>query len=75
MTSKQKSLEAFAQERRMKDCKVCALAPEILQQLTEAARKKVPFAVQVEWLQTEIGAEVTGTELSRHRAARHGIYV
>ena len=67
-----RTLAEFLRDKRREGCPVCALSPDILQCLAEAANKgtaKVPE--QVEWLNTDCGAHVTVQELTAHRAGRH----
>ena len=67
-----RTLAEFLRDKRRAGCPVCALSPEILQCLAEAANKgsaKVPE--QVEWLNTDCGARITVQELTQHRSGHH----
>ena len=67
-----RTLAEFLRDKRRAGCPVCALSPEILQCLAEAANKgsaKVPE--QVEWLNTDCGTRITVQELTQHRSGHH----
>ncbi len=66
-----RSLVDFARAKRRSGCKVCKLPPPIADELKAARDRKVPRAVQLEWLNTEHGLKITGMDLDMHRNGRH----
>ena len=71
VTDAPRSLIRFARDKRREGCPVCALSPDIRAQLVEASSRKIPRAVQLEWLRTDVGARITDADLSQHANGRH----
>jgi hypothetical protein len=66
-----RSLLQFMRDKRKLTCKLCQLPETVRAELSEAREKKVPRALQLEWLVQEHGLKITGTELDIHRNGRH----
>lgn len=66
-----RSLVRFMRDKRREGCPVCALDPAVRQQLAEASTRKIPRAVQLEWLHAEVRTKVTADDLSQHVNGRH----
>lgn len=66
-----RSLSDFVKAKKRADCPVCALPDDIREQLVEAGRKKIGRRDQVEWLNQEVGVDVTYDDLTSHCNARH----
>lgn len=64
-------LADFMKAKRRAACKVCALPSEVLDQLIAARSAKIRRADMLEWLRTEVGAEITDAEMTAHYSARH----
>lgn len=74
MTSKTKtprSLVQFVRDERRKDCKICALPPEVRAQVSQANERKINVAVRVKWLLEDYGISVTRSDFEVHGRGNH----
>lgn len=74
MGSKRKpkrSLVDFVLDQKRKDCRVCKLEAGLRAQLKEAAKRKIPRRVWLEWLALEHGIKLTGADFDAHYSGRH----
>jgi len=69
--NKKQSLTSFAFHQRIKDCPVCALPEEIIEQLCIARKKKIPRTVVVEWLRDVMQFKIGPSDLEVHYNGRH----
>jgi cytolysin (calcineurin-like family phosphatase) len=70
-TTQLRTLVQFVRDQRRVGCPVCALPVAVRGQLAEAAAKKIPRQVQLDWLRTECKNSITAGDLDRHRTGRH----
>jgi hypothetical protein len=66
-----RSLAAFVHEKRKQDCKVCALSPEIREEMIQASKKKIRQADVIEWLRAEQGVSLDDSDLASHYSGKH----
>lgn len=66
-----RTLAQFVRDQRRAGCPVCALPDVVRGQLAEAAAKKIPRQVQLDWLRGECRSPITAGDLDRHRNGRH----
>lgn len=66
-----RSLLQFMRDKRKLTCKICQLPQSVRDELAAARAKKVPRALQLEWLQAEVGLSISGEELEVHKQGRH----
>lgn len=70
-TKTPRSLEGYMKDKRRAECPVCQLSDEIREQIATASAKKIRRKDQIEWLQQEIGVDVTARDLDTHYFGRH----
>lgn len=66
-----RTLAQFARDKRREGCPVCVLPVEVRQELRAAGDKKIPVAIQLEWLKAELGVTVGVEQINSHRSGRH----
>lgn len=64
-------LADFMRAKKRAACKVCRLPADVLDQLLAARTAKIRRPDMLEWLRTEVGADITDVELTAHYSARH----
>lgn len=70
-TKPARSLSQFARDKKRSGCRVCSLPPDVRAEVRGASAKKIPRPVVIEWLRTEHGVTITGTDMAAHVNARH----
>ena len=65
------SLEAFVRKSRRKGCPVCALPPNIREQLKAAPAKKIKLEERVDWIKAVTGKSIPGVVIQTHVRGRH----
>ena len=65
------SLADFMRAKRRAECPVCQLPEEVTEQLAEAGRKKISRRDQIEWLNNELGIDISSADLDKHYSGRH----
>jgi hypothetical protein len=58
-------------EKRREGCVLCKLPDDVKEQLRSASRKKIPREVVLEWLNKELGFEISINAFQRHAQGRH----
>lgn len=67
-----KSLKDFVTAQRMKDCRICSLPPEILQQIQSArSQRRVTRTMILQWLREEHHIDITAQEMDAHYRGVH----
>lgn len=68
-------LVEFARKQRLaasrEACRVCHLTDEVREQLRTASDRGIRRGVQLEWIRTYAGVDITDAELTAHRNGRH----
>ncbi len=76
MTEKKQSklsLTEYTKEQKRKDCPVCKLPDEVLEQLREASSRKIHRRLQLLWLNEELGISISNSQLDTHYSGRHNV--
>lgn len=68
-----RTLTQFARAKRRVGCPVCALPADVRAQLAGASSRKIPRAVQIDWLTTELSVKITDAHLTAHFGGRHDV--
>lgn len=66
-----RSLAEYARDRRRDGCPVCALPPDIREQMARASEKKIRRPVVLAWLRDEHGTEIKDTDMTVHVNGHH----
>lgn len=66
-----RSLRDFVRDKKREGCRICALPPDILEQVKSASVTKIPRATVIEWLKAELKTTFTSDEFDKHTSGRH----
>ena len=66
-----RSLVDFVMAKKREGCPVCALPPEVREQVASASVKKIHRAAVLDWLKAEYGITLTAALFDQHHSGRH----
>jgi len=65
------SLVDFIKAEKRKKCSICALSPEVLEQLHDESNAKIRLRQRLDWLNVHHKVGATMDDLKRHINERH----
>ena len=67
-----RSLQEYARDQKRKDCPICALPPDVLEELKGVGKRlKISRELQIAWVKEDVGVTITDDQLTNHYSGKH----